>query len=96
VLDNKRRESTTLHGAAVTWPLAARAQKPGKIASFGILTMEAWPPIDTFRQALNGLGYVEGKNVCFEQRYARGRYERFPELAHDLVSFSVGSNRSAE
>jgi hypothetical protein len=36
--------------------------------------MEAWPPIDTFRQELNGLGYVKGKNVRFGQRYA----ERFP------------------
>jgi hypothetical protein len=44
------------------------------------------------RQALNGLGYVKGKNVRFGQRYA----ERFPELANDLVSLSVADNRSAE
>jgi hypothetical protein len=45
-----------------------------------------------FRRALNGLGHVEGKSARLEQRYA----ERFPELANDLVSPSVGDNRSAE
>jgi putative ABC transport system substrate-binding protein len=90
----RRRAFITLIGsAAVTsaaWPLAARAQQPvGKTVSIGILAIEAWPPIDTFRQALNDLGYVEGKNVRFEHRYARGRNERFPELASDLVGLKV-------
>src|SRR4029434_1163328 len=54
---------TLLGGAAVAWPLVARAQQPpGKMVSVGILAIEAWPPIDAFRQALNDLGYVEGKN----------------------------------
>jgi putative tryptophan/tyrosine transport system substrate-binding protein len=87
----KRRELITLlGGAAAAWPLAARAQQPaGKIASIGILAIEAWPPIDTFRQTLNALGYVEGKNARFEHRYARGRNERFPELANDLIGLKV-------
>jgi ABC-type uncharacterized transport system substrate-binding protein len=46
-------------------------------------------PIDTFRQALNDLGYVEGKNVRFEHRYAKGRNEQFPELANDLIGLKV-------
>src|SRR6516162_3422287 len=80
---------TLLGGAAVAWPLAARAQQAGKIVTIGILAFEASPPIDTFRQALSDLGYVEGKNVRFEHRYARGRNERFPELANDLIGLKV-------
>jgi putative ABC transport system substrate-binding protein len=81
---------TLLGGAAVAWPLVARAQQPpGKMVSVGILAIEAWPPIDAFRQALNDLGYVEGKNVRFEHRYAKGRNERFPDLAKELVGLNV-------
>src|SRR5262249_7194475 len=76
--------------AAAAWPRAARAQQPaGKIVSIGILAIEDLPPIDTFRQTLNDLGYVEGKNVRFEYRYARGHNERFPGLANDLVGLKV-------
>jgi putative tryptophan/tyrosine transport system substrate-binding protein len=86
----KRREFITLlGGAAAAWPLAARAQQAGKMVSVGILGLEDLPPIDTFRQTLNELGYVEGKNVRFEQRYAKGRNERFAELANDLVGLKV-------
>ena len=71
-------------------PLAARAQQTaGKTVSVGILALEELSPIDTFRQALNDLGYVEGKNVRFEHRYAKGRNERFPELANDLIGLKV-------
>ena len=76
-------------GTVAAWPLAARAQQTGKIVTIGILAFEALPPIDTFRQALSDLGYVEGKNVRFEHRYARGRNERFPELANDLIGLKV-------
>ena len=85
----KRREFITLLGGAAAWPLAVRAQQAGKMVSVGILGLEDLPPIDTFRQTLNELGYVEGKNVRFEQRYAKGRNERFPELASDLVGLKV-------
>src|SRR5262245_59833860 len=85
----RRREFITLLGGAAAWPLAARAQQAGKIVTIGILALEALPPIDTFRQALSDLGYVEGKNVRFEHRYARGRNERFPELANDLIGLKV-------
>src|SRR5215469_12496461 len=85
----KRREFIGLVGGAVAWPLTANAQQQGKIVTIGILAMEPWPPIDTFRQALDDLGYVEGKNVRFEYRYAKGRNERFPELAKDLVGLKV-------
>src|SRR5215467_1998771 len=87
----RRREFITLlGGAAAAWPLAARAQQTaGKTVSVGILALEELSPIDTFRQALNDLGYVEGKNVRFEHRYAKGRNERFPELANDLIGLKV-------
>jgi putative tryptophan/tyrosine transport system substrate-binding protein len=87
----RRREFfTLLGGAAAVWPLMARAQQPeGKIATIGILAIEPWPPIDTFRRALNDLGHIEGKNLRFEHRYAKGHNERLPELANDLVGLNV-------
>jgi putative ABC transport system substrate-binding protein len=79
-----------LVGGAAAWPLTASAQRAGaKIVTIGILAIEPWPPIDTFRQALNGFGYIEGKNVRFEYRYAKGHNERLPELANDLVGLNV-------
>ena len=86
----KRREFIGLLGGAAAWPLTARAQQAvGKIVTIGVLAIEPWPPIDTFRQALNNLGYIEGKNVRFEYRYAEGYNERLPELANDLVGLNV-------
>jgi putative ABC transport system substrate-binding protein len=86
----KRRQFIGLVGGAAAWPLTASAQRSGgKIVTIGILAIEPWPPIDTFRHALNDLGYIEGKNVRFEYRYAKGHNERLPELANDLVGLNV-------
>jgi len=86
----KRREFIGLVGGAAAWPLTASAQRAGeKIVTIGILAIEPWPPIDTFRHALDDLGYIEGKNVRFEHRYAKGHNERLPELANDLVGLNV-------
>ena len=86
----KRREFIGLVGGAAAWPLTARAQQAvGKIVTIGVLAIEPWPPIDTFRQALNNLGYIDGKNVRFEYRYAKGYNTRLPELANDLVGLNV-------
>jgi putative tryptophan/tyrosine transport system substrate-binding protein len=86
----KRREFIGLLGGAAAWPLTARAQQAvGKIVTIGVLAIEPWPPIDTFRQALNNLGYIEGKNLRFEYRYAEGYDERLLELANDLVGLNV-------
>ena len=86
----KRREFIGLVGGAAAWPLTANAQQAGgKIVTIGILAIEPWPPIDTFREALKDLGYIEGKNVRFEYRYAKGRNDRFPELANELVGLNV-------
>src|SRR5262249_61812962 len=78
----KRREFIGLLGGAAAWPLTASAQQAGgKIVTIGIFASEPWPPINTFRQALDDLGDVEGKNVLFGYRYAKGRNGRFPGLA---------------
>jgi putative ABC transport system substrate-binding protein len=83
----KRREFLGLAGCAAAWPLTASAQQRGKIV--GVLADEPWPPIDTFRQALDDFGYIEGKNVRFEYRYSKGDNKRLPELANNLVGLDV-------
>jgi putative ABC transport system substrate-binding protein len=86
----KRREFIGLVGGAAAWPLTASAQQAGpKVVTIGILAIEPWPPIDTFRQTLDDLGYIEGKNVRFEYRYSKGHNEQLPELANDLVGLNV-------
>jgi len=86
----KRREFIGLVGGAAAWPLTGSAQQArGKIVTIGILAIEPWSPIDTFRRALHDLGYIEGKNIRFEYRYAKGDNERLPELANNLVGLNV-------
>jgi putative ABC transport system substrate-binding protein len=73
-------------------PLAAEAQQAGKVYRIGVLTPSANVPLatfDAFRQTLRELGYVEGRNIAIEWRFAEGRYERFPELARELVGIKV-------
>src|SRR5262245_6618574 len=76
----------------LTVTLAAQAQPVGKVARIGILTpaSEASTPVfDAFRQGLRELGYVEGKNITLEFRFAAGRAERLPALAAELVQLPV-------
>jgi putative ABC transport system substrate-binding protein len=83
----RRREFITLLGA-VTWPLAAHAQRP--MPMIGILTggsPQAFEPVaDAFRQGLDQGGFAEGKNVTLEYRWARGQFAELPGLAADLVN----------
>jgi ABC-type uncharacterized transport system substrate-binding protein len=80
----KRREFITLlGGAAVTWPLAARAQQAAKIPRIGII--DDSPIWNAFRQGLRDLGYLEGQNIAFEYRYADGLPDRLAEVAGELV-----------
>ena len=88
----KRREFITLlGGAAVTWPLAARAQQPEKMRRIGFLRA-AGPnekDFNAFRSGLRALGYIEGENIVIEQRYAAGAYHLVGELAADLVRLNM-------
>src|SRR5258706_9478138 len=77
----RRRLLAAFGLGALAASFAVEAQQAGKVVTIGILAIEAWPPIDSFRQGLRDLGYVEDKNVRFEIRYAEGRNQRFRELA---------------
>ena len=85
----KRREFITLlGGAAVAWPLAARAQQPAKASRLGVLlysTPQADPQMETVRRGLGELGYVEGQNLVISYHYAEGKPERLADLAAALV-----------
>ena len=85
----RRTFMALVSGGLLAAPLTAEAQPTGKVVIIGILAIEAFPPIDSFRQRLRELGYIEDKNVRFEYRYAEGRNQRFRELAEDLVSLKV-------
>src|SRR5262249_12630271 len=85
----RRKFLGTLGGAAVMWPLAAQAEQPGlPVVGFlhGASADGAANQVTAFRQGLNQPGYVEGRNVTIEYRWAEGHYDRLPALAADLVA----------
>jgi len=74
--------------ALLAAPLAAEAQQAGKVYRIGFLFFGSRGPsreLDTFRQGLRELGYIEGQNIVIEYRFASGRAERLPELAAELA-----------
>ena len=100
----KRREFITLLGGAGAWPFAARAQQ-ATMPLVGFLSgrsqEESAGDAAAFRQGLNEMGYLAGRDIALEYRWGEGRNERLPELAADLVRrgvvaiAAVGGNNSA-
>ena len=89
----KRRAFIAGLAGATAWPFAARAQHSGKLPTIGFLG-ESTPSgqrqwAAAFVQRLRELGWVEGRNIAIEYRWAEGRNERFAELVPELVRLKV-------
>jgi ABC-type uncharacterized transport system substrate-binding protein len=93
MFEMRRREFIALIGGATAWPLAARAQQPAKLPTIGFLgtaTPSAWNQwTPAFVQRLRELGWIEGRTVAIEYRWAEGRDERYTEIAAELVRLKV-------
>src|SRR5215468_2233413 len=88
----RRREFITLIGGAAACPLAARAQ-PAKVARIGFLGLVSSSShasrVAAFRSGLRDLGWIEGRNLVIEFRWADGNYDRLPVLAEELLRLNI-------
>ena len=88
----RRREFIAGLGSAATWPLAARAQQGDRVRRIGVLSAQAMDSptetvwLDTLRQGLARLGWVEGRNLQIDVRYSEGRLGRAQAIAKELVA----------
>ena len=91
----KRREFITLFGGAATWPLAARAQQSdrarriGALMSFAESDPEGQARLAAFRESLQSLGWIEGRNINIETRWAEGSTESLRRFAQELVALQL-------
>ena len=86
----RREFNALLGGAAAGWPIAVRAQQAGKTYKIGYLNAGSEPlATKSLFDALSELGWIEGKNVAFERRWAENRPDRLTEFAAELVHLNV-------
>src|SRR5215213_1233533 len=87
----RRREFTKLVAAMVAWPITASAQKPMPVIGFLLPSSRAYsaPYVAAFHEGLNEFGYIEGKNIAFEYRWAEGHYDQMPAMAAELLGRKV-------
>ena len=87
----KRREFITLVGGAAAWPLAARAQPAMPVIGFvsSLAHSDLGLVVPGFHEGLNAAGFIEGRNIAIEYRWAESDYQRLPALAADLVNRKV-------
>src|SRR6476660_3190792 len=89
----RRREFILSTGSAALGSFSAHAQQAGKVPRIGYLgvTSPSDRPtlLDTFRQGLRELGWIEGQNIVIDYRFAEGRLDRLPDLAAELVRLKV-------
>ena len=89
----RRRQFLGLIGGAAAWPVAAKGQQVGRLATIGFLGTGAapgWQPwTATFVQRLRDLGWIEGRNLAIEYRWGEGQPERYAEFAAEFVRLKV-------
>jgi putative ABC transport system substrate-binding protein len=89
----RRRTFIALLGGAASWPFAARAQQAGKLPTIGLLTAGApsthgrW--VNAFVQRLHELGWIDGRTIEIQYRWAEGRSDRYAEIAAEFVRLNV-------
>jgi len=89
----RRRHFITLLGGAAAWPLAARAQQPATVPVVGFLRNTPSASFEyivaAFRRGLREMGFIDGRNIAIQQRWAEGRDDRLPALLADLISLDA-------